>query len=46
MCHWAKAGIWQRGFYDHALRDEENVRQIARYIVVNPLRVGIAKNIR
>ncbi|NOQ79017.1 MAG: transposase [Gammaproteobacteria bacterium] len=40
-----KGSIWQRGFYDHALRNEDNVRQIARYIVANPLRAGIVKNI-
>lgn len=37
--------IWQRGFHDHALRDEEDVRDIARYIVANPLRAGLTRNI-
>lgn len=37
--------IWQRGFHDHALRDDEDLRDIARYIIANPLRSGIAKNI-
>jgi REP element-mobilizing transposase RayT len=37
--------IWQRGFHDHALRAEEDVQDIARYIVANPLRAGIVKNI-
>ena len=37
--------IWQRGFHDHALRGVEDVRDIARYIVANPLRSGLVKNI-
>jgi REP element-mobilizing transposase RayT len=32
---------WQPGFHDHALRTEENVRGIARYVVANPLRAGL-----
>jgi putative transposase len=34
--------IWQPGFHDHALRREESMVAIARYIVANPLRAGIA----
>ena len=34
-------GIWQRGFYDRAIRREENLKHVARYIVANPLRAGI-----
>jgi len=37
--------IWQRGFHDHALRDEDDVRDIARYIIANPLRAGLAKRV-
>ncbi|MBW1798106.1 MAG: transposase, partial [Deltaproteobacteria bacterium] len=25
--------LWQRAFYDHALRREEDIRQVARYII-------------
>ena len=35
--------IWQSGFYDHALRKEENIQAVARYIVANPLRAGLVK---
>ena len=38
--------IWQRGFHDHAVRDDESLRDIARYIIANPLRAGLAKSIR
>ncbi|KGD64093.1 hypothetical protein Y5S_02633 [Alcanivorax nanhaiticus] len=38
--------IWQRGFHDHALREEEDCVQIARYIVANPIRAGLTTNVR
>jgi putative transposase len=37
--------VWQRGFHDHALRREEDVMQVARYIVANPLRAGLVSRI-
>lgn len=37
--------IWQRGFHDHALREEDDVRDIARYIIANPLRAGLAERV-
>jgi len=45
-----KAGIcpgraWQRGYHDRALRKEEDTRKVARYIVANPLRAGLAAQI-
>lgn len=33
--------LWQRGFFDHALRSEESLADVARYIVANPLRAGL-----
>ena len=42
-----KAGsIWEKGFYDHAVRKEEDLKSIARYIVLNPVRAGLTKTIR
>ena len=35
--------IWQKGFHDHALRREEDVRSVARYVVANPLRAGLVE---
>jgi REP element-mobilizing transposase RayT len=35
--------VWQRCFYDHALRDETEIENAARYIVANPLRAGLVK---
>ncbi|WP_375740970.1 transposase [Pseudomonas boanensis] len=37
--------IWQKGFHDHALRREEDIRKVARYIVANPLRAGLVEQI-
>jgi REP element-mobilizing transposase RayT len=39
------AQVWQPGFHDHALRRDEDVREIARYIVANPLRAGLVRAI-
>jgi putative transposase len=38
-------GIWQRGFHDHALRRDEDVARVARYVVANPLRAGLVQRI-
>jgi REP-associated tyrosine transposase len=37
--------LWQKGFYDHAIRCEKDVRSTARYIVANPLRAGIVTSV-
>lgn len=37
--------LWAPGFHDHALRSEERLRDIARYIIANPLRAGLVKRI-
>ena len=33
--------LWQRSFYDHALRKDEALREVALYIWENPVRAGI-----
>lgn len=40
-----QGALWQKSFYDHALRTEENIREIARYIVANPLRAKLVEHI-
>ncbi|MFZ5559911.1 MAG: REP-associated tyrosine transposase [Pseudomonadota bacterium] len=37
--------LWQPGFHDHAMREEEDVLKTARYIVANPLRAGLVQKI-
>ena len=36
-----KGPVWQKAFYDHALRRDEDVKKTARYIIANPLRKGL-----
>ena len=36
--------VWQRGYYDNAIRTNEDVLLAARYIVNNPIRAGLAVN--
>ena len=36
--------LWQRSFFDHALRNEESVVDVACYIWENPVRAKIAAN--
>ena len=37
--------FWQPGFHDHAIRSHQSLREIARYIVANPLRAGIVRHV-
>ena len=38
--------VWQKGFHDRALRKEEDLRDFARYLVMNPVRAGLVGSIR
>lgn len=40
-----KDQLWEKGFHDKAIRAEENIIDIARYIVMNPVRAGLVKNV-
>jgi len=37
--------LWSRGFHDRALRDDEDVRNVARYLIANPVRARLAKGV-
>ena len=37
--------VWQRAYHDRALRKDEDVLKVARYIVANPLRAGLVEKI-
>ena len=37
---------WMPGYHDRALRREENIVVVARYIVANPLRAGLVRRLR
>ena len=41
----SKERVWQPGYYDRAVRVEEDIRTMARYIVANPLRAGLVERI-
>tara|TARA_B110000211_G_scaffold93247_1_gene108707 strand:+ start:991 stop:1458 length:468 start_codon:yes stop_codon:yes gene_type:complete len=38
--------VWQSNYYDHKVRDGEDIINQARYIVANPLRAGLVGNIK
>jgi REP element-mobilizing transposase RayT len=38
--------FWQRGFYDHALRKDEDIVKTTEYMVMNPVRAGLVNQWR
>ncbi|MCH8553438.1 MAG: transposase [Natronospirillum sp.] len=38
--------VWQKGYHDRCLRREEDIREVARYIIANPLRAGLVRSVR
>ena len=40
-----KGALWQKSYYDRAIRDSQDVKGVARYIVANPLRSGLVQSI-
>ena len=37
--------FWQTGYHDRAIRDNEDLRPYARYIIAYPLRAGLVKKV-
>ena len=37
--------FWQREYYEHALRRDEDIQETARYIIANPLRAGLVERL-
>jgi putative transposase len=37
--------LWQSGYHDRALRADEDVRDISRYLVANPVRAGFVAKV-
>ena len=37
--------VWQPGFHDYALRKEDEIKDVARYVIANPLRAGLVNKI-
>lgn len=40
-----RISLWQDGFHDRALRREEDLVKLARYVVANPLRAGLVERL-
>jgi putative transposase len=41
----SRESFWQRGYHDRAVRVEEDLRKMARYIIANPLRAGLVERV-
>jgi putative transposase len=41
-----KQELWATSFYDHVLREEETVKTVGRYVLLNPVRAGIVADMR
>lgn len=39
------ARVWQAGYFDRALRKDDDLRNVARYIVLNPIRAGLCRRL-
>ena len=37
--------LWQAGYHDHAVRREEDMEQLVRYVIANPLRAGMVEQV-
>lgn len=45
--HWKQkygTPLWERGYFEHVLRDDEDTTAAARYIVGNPVRAGLVED--
>lgn len=38
--------VWQDGYHDHGLRDDEDYRLRVRYVLQNPVRAGLVLQVR
>jgi REP element-mobilizing transposase RayT len=38
--------LWQRGYYDHTIRRREGLFKTIRYVLMNPVRAGLAEDWR
>ena len=37
--------VWQRGFHDHAVRHDEDLKAMSRYVIANPIRAGLVSSV-
>lgn len=38
-------GVWTRAYHDHALRRDEDLAGVARYVIANPVRAGLVTQV-
>ena len=44
-CSRRMGAVWSRAYHDRALRADEDMAAVARYIVANPLRAGLGRRV-
>jgi REP element-mobilizing transposase RayT len=44
QCCAFEGSLWDKGFHDHALRRDESLEKVGRYIIANPVRAGLVEN--
>lgn len=37
--------LWQKGYHDRAVREEEDLKDLARYVILNPVRAGLVTRV-
>jgi len=44
--HLGRTGrLWQKGFHDRAIRREDDLLAVARYVIANPIRAGLVRRV-
>lgn len=43
--HRLGCSVWQRRYHDHAVRHDENLKAMSRYIIANPIRAGLVSSV-
>lgn len=39
-----KGALWQKGYHERAVRSRDDIEKVARYMVANPVRAGLAED--
>ncbi|MCY1264240.1 Transposase IS200 like protein [compost metagenome] len=45
ICLGSHGQVWQKGYHDRTVRAEDDIRQMARYVVANPVRAGLVRRV-
>jgi hypothetical protein len=44
LAAWIRGRLWQAGYFDRVLREDDSTFAVARYIVQNPVRAGLVRS--